>query len=549
MRLRDRRTVSKEADIPTSFELGLKNTLTPEKAFDGTATNTRSSTATVVDFEGLIKNCKAGEIRETGARRVENLITSSSVLVSGNAITLTLAAGAYVFSMGAGASSGVATFSGTGGATGTLMQNATQRVSDMKTISAGTLVITASVADLNNLQVELVSGQTNQNPSEYVTSSETSVGATGVKYFPYQNGNTVSNNIVTEAQGVAIPATTLKGGLIEPTDTNYLLQSADFNTTWSHSNTTVSDSGIASPIQGRNWQKLTRSNTTASSVVQSVTGIALTTGNTFSVYLKLGSGAEVGNRILFYNITTSQNLYGIILNLTSGNVSIIGGTGKYSITNLGGNAYKVSVSNLAGVTNGDTIRMYVCWTGQAVITGEYVYALDPQLNKLPYAPSLISTTTTAVTRSVDLLSYPATNLSTTEGAIYLEFTPTHNSRGTVYLFGSYVDTNNYTAILHDGTSWIFRKRVAATNYDATLTGSFTANYNYRIAISYGPARMNLVINGTISARQTDTTALQLGASVQIGADGNSLQQPTGCIKNIKFYQKALSTRKMQKLTQ
>lgn len=95
---------------------------------DGTPSFTRATTATVTDFEGLIKTAKSGEARFEGARRVESLIpTPSNSLTVGNNKTVTVAAGTYVFSMGAGASSGVATFSGTGGATGTLTQDTSNR--------------------------------------------------------------------------------------------------------------------------------------------------------------------------------------------------------------------------------------------------------------------------------------------------------------------------------------------------------------------------------------------------------------------------------------
>jgi hypothetical protein len=43
----------------------------------GTATYTRATTASVTDFEGLLKTAKSGETRFVGARRVENLLTYS----------------------------------------------------------------------------------------------------------------------------------------------------------------------------------------------------------------------------------------------------------------------------------------------------------------------------------------------------------------------------------------------------------------------------------------------------------------------------------------
>ena len=135
------------------------------------ATFTRASTATVTDFEGLIKTVKSGEARFNGLRRVENLFTDiTTSLASGSATTaVSVAVGTYVFSMGAG--SGTATFSGTAtGSTGTLDADGSSRTAKTLTITgAGTIIVTASVAALATIMLENVTGQANQNPSEYVS--------------------------------------------------------------------------------------------------------------------------------------------------------------------------------------------------------------------------------------------------------------------------------------------------------------------------------------------------------------------------------------------
>ncbi len=138
-----------------------------------TPTFTRATTASVPDFEGIVRTALSGESRFKGARRVENLFTSqtATLAISANQ-TVTVAIGTYVFSMGAGASSGVCTFTGTAsGSTGTLTQNATSRTSTALTItSAGTIICTGTTAILVDIQIENTTGQANQNPSEYVSS-------------------------------------------------------------------------------------------------------------------------------------------------------------------------------------------------------------------------------------------------------------------------------------------------------------------------------------------------------------------------------------------
>jgi hypothetical protein len=65
-----------------SFQADLKNTLDLQAGV-GVPTFTRATTATVTDFEGLIKNVKSGEARFEGARRVENLMANTENLSSG----------------------------------------------------------------------------------------------------------------------------------------------------------------------------------------------------------------------------------------------------------------------------------------------------------------------------------------------------------------------------------------------------------------------------------------------------------------------------------
>ena len=68
-------------------------------------------------------------------------------------------------------------------------------------------------------QLENVTGQSDQAPGEYVNSGTLSApyhgaGVDGVKWFTYENGNTVSSNVVTEATGPAISSANSKFAVI-----------------------------------------------------------------------------------------------------------------------------------------------------------------------------------------------------------------------------------------------------------------------------------------------------------------------------------------------
>lgn len=179
-------------EYAASLEFSLPPSITPPVIGDS------DRNRLVLNNEGNWVATKAEEARFQGARRVENLIpssgTGSASLAATSAKTMTLAAGTYTFSMGLGG--GTATFSGTGGATGTLDADSSNRTAITKTITAGTLIVTASVETLIDLQVE-----TGIDVSEYISSGVLSSPWHGsnvdsVKYFNDENHNLVISNQV-----------------------------------------------------------------------------------------------------------------------------------------------------------------------------------------------------------------------------------------------------------------------------------------------------------------------------------------------------------------
>jgi len=184
-----------------------------------------------------------------------------------------------------------------------------------------------------------------------------------------------------------------------------------------------------------------------------------------------------------------------------------------------------------------------------VTSGDEVYAWQGQVETAAFISSPIPTTTAAVTRNAEVESFPTSgNIAAAAGTISLAFAPTHTPSGTVALWGTYVDASNYTAILHDGANLIFRKRIAASNYDATIANAFTAGTSYKVAASWGVAGTTICLNGTIGTPHANTTSAQIAATMQFGADGNSLQQPFAAIKSPRIWTKQLSDATLQSIT-
>ena len=248
-----------------SFSANLQTTLVPLSIGDPTPTFTRATTAYQTDFEGKLNAALSGEARFQGARRVRNLIqdvtfgginwqafTGSAPTITSGQSDPTGGTSAYKFS---GAAIGASLNYGYNDGATLVVGNVFLGSVWMKGNVAGTVVIyqfdattgvvsatvnvttswkrfstplfTAGLTTSRSLvfgavtsitelsvygpQRENVTGQTNQNPSEYVSVGVLSApyqgaGVDGVQYMGTTNGNTVVSNVVVESVGPAINA-------------------------------------------------------------------------------------------------------------------------------------------------------------------------------------------------------------------------------------------------------------------------------------------------------------------------------------------------------
>lgn len=227
----------------------------------------RTSEATVVDFEGNIKELPNDAAAHPGARVVRNLVPTQdfneftvvgtpSFALNGDGsyrITLPANSGYYVrsnlydntvrfkttdyllfgFSLKyvSGSSTHLRIQDAYGGISASVNNIQTSINSEFQRYSTAAGVESVAnnpvgpwirndgtgeiVLDAKDAFLELVTGQSNQNPSEFVTD---------VQSFDYENGNTVDvNGVVTEGPVVAIAG--LEGVLLEGSRTNILLNS------------------------------------------------------------------------------------------------------------------------------------------------------------------------------------------------------------------------------------------------------------------------------------------------------------------------------------
>jgi hypothetical protein len=354
-------------------------------------------------------------------------------------------------------------------------------------------------------------------------------------------------NIVTEAVGTAIPDATLKGYLVEIGRANYAQHSEDLNVYWliPVSQCTIGTNSAIAPSGMMTADKIQEDATNnVHYVARNNSG--LSTPSTFSAYVKSAERTKV----FAYMHTGSTAL--VYYDIQNGTVLSVTGTASptASITHVGNSWYRISIT--ASISAGYAGLGLVIQDGNLVyqgITGYGVYVWGMQLEAGSFASSYIPTLFSAVTRGLDSNRETVSgNILTTILTGYLEFTPSAISNP-AYLFGSYVDVNNGTYVLFDGTNLLFRKRISGTNYDATIAYTPVAGTRIKLAWRLDTITgMDIFLNGTKGTNNNNTTAMQLGTYFYIGTDGNATYSASGDIRNNKVWKVAKSDTYLKAIT-
>ena len=585
------------AQDPQSFASDLQTTLVPRSsAGSSTPTFTRATTAYQTDFEGKLNAVLSGEARFQGARRVRNWLLKTENLLDANWTTINGGTGSLPvitsgqldplggtaafrlqLNRGAGdaADFSIVRQSGLGshtnvarstyiksntGSTQTINLQAATGASDRVTAGLTWTRVSSTSnpsgfdfanygTDLNTRNADILvwhpqyedtTGQTNQNPSEYVSVGVLSApyqgsGVDGVQYFQTLNGNTVASNVVTEATGARIVAGQAGvsatapvdaggpfGEIDDPSRTEIIAVTADIRdmttanwtlgATATRARTSVGADGAASSGNRLTGGAVTATNTLTYLVT------AAATSRTYSAYVKRVTGTG-----------PIQIVQGATINDISAQLN----TSTYTQVSLNASVLNATIGFRVD-TNLDAIDIdmnsFVAGgiTGSPILTGGGVQAGD-------------------VSQYVSSANIPASNNDFT---VYGEVVwPVVPSVASYFLWASYVDASNYTAVLWDGTNLIARKRIGGVNHDATKALTPTANTRIKWAARFtSTTGTDIFYSGAIGTNDATNTACQIGAAFQIGADGNGANQPYADNSNSRIYPKALPTSKLTAMT-
>lgn len=385
---------------------------------DTSLTHGRTSTATISAWEGLIKNCLANELRIKNARRGENLatglVTETITVINGNEYQLTID----------GANGDTAVCSGA--FTGTLTANGTNRISwnsgVPKTAVSTSLTITVT-GTLTELFLEDVTGDSDQNPGEYIPAGESDGTdfsyAGGVRYYAYEKGNSVGvTGIVTEAKGADL--TTDWKALNEPAATNLMADSEDLSAgSWNKNRITITPNATVAPNGLTTAQNILSTASTNTSRALSPKSINSGAPYTYSHYVK-----KDGIDWVYLNALSFDVEQGCYFDLTNG---VIGTSTAISegIRDAGDGWYRCWIEFSTTIDVAGHVGINIAEAdGDSILTGGglslFVWGAQMELGSLP--TSYIPTSGGTSTRTADdgSPSFAFSNWSQIEGTLVLD---------------------------------------------------------------------------------------------------------------------------------
>jgi len=211
--------------------------------------------------------------------------------------------------------------------------------------------------------------------------------------------------------------------------------------------------------------------------------------------------------------------------------------------------YRCQASCNSTITN---VHLYI-GNGSSTTQEGYIYAQSPQLEVGSYATSYIPTSGSAVTRVVDKCISAGNNqvIKSTEGTIYAE----QKSLETNFTYNYFVavsdgTNNNRLEIRQTATGLQFLWRVGGTYQSQIVLTNAPFTSFIKFALRYSSANIKFYVNGSLVGTLNSPTLYASGVLNNIEfADGSGGTNFRGTVKDLKYYNTALSDAELASLTQ
>ena len=324
--------------------------------------------------------------------------------------------------------------------------------------------------------------------------------------------------------------------LLEPSRTNYLLQSNQFDTTWVSLNTTETGGQVG--VGGSNNAWLITKSAPSARIYQtiSVSGV-----QTYSVYAKAGT---------LNWVAVSNNLAYTFFNLSNGTIGTNVGTTNANIDDVGNGWYRCSITYSGTATDA---RIYPSQgDNNSNGTSGNIYIQYAQLEAGSYATSYIPTSGSAVTRSADVCNQtpPDGVIGQTEGTVYWEI----NVETTVATANENIlNIDNGSGFGHtiyfskSATGNLVGEMYVSGGLQASFTKTNITKGVHKMAMGYANNNTAFFVDG-VQIGVTDTSCtVPLTSRVQLG---NGALGASDCLSNdLKLYNTRLSNAELAALTQ
>ena len=328
--------------------------------------------------------------------------------------------------------------------------------------------------------------------------------------------------------------------LLEPTRTNKVYPNNSL-TGYSTSGVSTTNNSATAP-NGTNEGAKVQATTSGNAVVfRSFSGTSGITHN-ISVFAKAGTH----NQVRLQEGFAGANMY---VNLSTGTeVSSANATNK-KIEEYPNNWYRISFD----FTSASTSLQYSVYFSGTYATGDNVYLWGGQIEQGSNVTSLIPTTTSAQTRTIDYASGAGNSalFNDSEGTLFLEAAALGDD-GTYRVINiSDGSTSNRVLIQLGNNNNQIRADIVAggvTQASISTTGYTFTNYN-KIALRYKQNDVALYINGTQVG--TDTSASTPSGLDRIDFQNGNLGSSfyfTGKLKQLMYFDTGLTNTELQTLT-
>ena len=319
--------------------------------------------------------------------------------------------------------------------------------------------------------------------------------------------------------------------LLEPTRSNLITYSENFSQ-WQQSGVSITPNSAISPDGTLNADKIIATTTDpAPFIFANVTA----TEHTFSFYYK-GEGNSIGKqaRVLFWFIGTATGT------TTSVNFIVTGDWQRFE--------------NQITPTGAGTLALRIDFPADLGAVGDYGYLWGAQLEAGSYATSYIPTSgqSGGVTRVVDKCISAGNNqvIKSTEGTIYAE----QKSLETNFTYNYFVavsdgTNNNRLEIRQTATGLQFLWRVGGTYQSQIVLTNAPFTSVIKFALRYSSANIKFYVNGSLVGTLNSPTLYASGVLKNIEfADGSGGTNFRGTVKDLKYYNTALSDAELAALT-